>query len=311
MPETSLISIVLTLYNKEQYIEETLFSIYCQTYKNWELIIVDDCSTDGSFEKAKSFCKKLWIENKCTFVQNKTNLWVAKTFEKGLKYVKWEWVAMCDGDDILMKNKLEENITYCKGSRIEFCYSDLIMINDNNEVIGLSRRKHIHVKHKNTSSKSLLHKNHIVWSSIFFSAIIIPKLQEIWFPKTIYQDQWIAIFASLTAAKMWYIYKPLVYYRRCKNCITYSSITGNKEILDNHLKIIESYITIIRSILEQKKLKKEKWMKEYLQVLQVFSRFLQGDESFLQVFRIMVNTRNFRLLYRLIICYFRIYLIRK
>ena len=59
MKHNDFISIVLTLYNKAQYIEETIFSTYKQRYINRELIIVDDCSTDGSFEIAKSFCEKI------------------------------------------------------------------------------------------------------------------------------------------------------------------------------------------------------------------------------------------------------------
>ena len=218
--ETPLISIVLTLYNKAPYIDETIFSIYKQTYTNRELIIVDDCSTDGSFEIARSFCEKLWMTDKCKFIQNEKNLRVAKTFERGLQEAKGDWISMCDGDDILMKNKLEENLKFCQEKNIDFCHSDLTTIDENNNIINDSRIKQAHLNVNNKEYDKLIYGWNATWSSIFFAKKIWDKLKKYGFPRDIPQDRWILVYTSINQYNIWFIEKSLVYYRRCKSCIS-------------------------------------------------------------------------------------------
>ena len=95
-----LVSIVLTSYNKIDYIKEQIQSIYNQTYENWELIICDDLSTDGSIE----YLQQLSINNKkikCIF--HEKNLGLCKNFESGLVECKGKYVAVCDADDAGVK----------------------------------------------------------------------------------------------------------------------------------------------------------------------------------------------------------------
>jgi len=204
----NLISIILTLYNKRPFIEETIFSIYNQTYTNRELIIVDDCSTDESFEIAKSFCKKLWIIEKCKFVQNEKNLWVAKTFERWLQEATWEYIAMCDWDDILIKDKLEKNISFCNQWNYDFIYSYCIPIDDNNNVIW----KPIILNFK------WYKKSFRFWvaigSSIFFSSKHLTQLLSIGFPYNIAQDFFVEIFSCFNNHRIWEQKEVLYYYRK-------------------------------------------------------------------------------------------------
>lgn len=232
-----LISIVLTLYNKAPYIEETIFSIYKQTYTNWELIIVDDCSTDGSFEIAKSFCEKLWITKKCKFIQNEKNLRVAKTFERWLKEVKGDWISMCDGDDILMKNKLEENLKFCTENHVDFCYSDMMIINEYNTPSWFTLKKLWIHAYRNKFNDNICNCC-AVWSSIFFSSSLGQDLAKDGFMDHMYQDWWSVLYASLKWYTIQYINHPLIYYRRCNTSITWNMYEGkekesNQKILSN------------------------------------------------------------------------------
>lgn len=246
----NLISIILTLYNKAPYIEETIFSIYKQSYKNWELIIVDDCSTDWSFEIAKAFCEKLWISNKCKFIQNEKNLWVAKTFERWLKESKWDWIAMCDWDDILMKNKLQKNLEYCIKNNIDFCYSDLTAINERNNILYFSYFKKFKTNLKHDKFENFIIRWNAIWSSIFFWKRLKDILKETWFPPFIYQDRWAILIASaIENIKIWVIKEPLIFYRRCEECITRDNyIRNNYEILQERKKIMETEIMIFNYI---------------------------------------------------------------
>lgn len=228
MKNVGLISIVLTLYNKAPYIEETIFSIYKQTYTNWELIIVDDCSTDWSFEIAKSFCEKLWIIDKCKFIQNEKNLRVAKTFERGLKEAKWDYISMQDGDDILMKDKLEKQFLVCEEKKIDFCFCWYIEIDENNNVIDnkISLLDCLSDKlfFKNPNYKFFLVVNgNAIWTWIFFSKKICRWLLKLWFPSWSYQDYFATVWNDLLGWSPLKMKESLFYYRRCWHCITYEN----------------------------------------------------------------------------------------
>ena len=284
-----LISIVLTLYNKAPYIEETLFSIYKQTYTNRELIIVDDCSTDGSFEIAKSFCKKIWITEKCKFIQNEKNLRVAKTFERGLREAKGDWISMCDGDDILMKNKLEENLKFCRENHVDFCHSDMITIDENNNFLSSSAMKTFAINVYNHEVSNLISHCCATGSSIFFSGTLGHNLKKDGVFPTMYQDWWCVLYASLQWYKIWYINKALAYYRRCLSCITWHVHEGkvqktNKDCLKHWITDLKEeqgkMDFILRKQLYSTREQKERLTK-HIDLNQQFITFLESNKLLL------------------------------
>lgn len=99
-----LISILMPTYNVFPYIEEAVNSIIHQTYDKWELIIVDDCSTDGTYEKLLEIEKK---DPRIFLYRNNENRKICKTLNKALSYAKGKYIARMDGDDISLPNRLE------------------------------------------------------------------------------------------------------------------------------------------------------------------------------------------------------------
>lgn len=101
------ISVVLSSYNGERYITEQLESLYGQTLKADEIIIIDDCSTDNTVNIIESFIKKnnldTWI-----LIKNSTNLGWKKNFIKGFKIAKGDLIFPCDQDDIWHKDKIQK-----------------------------------------------------------------------------------------------------------------------------------------------------------------------------------------------------------
>ena len=98
-----LVSIALCTYNGEAYLKEQLDSLIDQTYPNCEIIIVDDCSKDGTVDILKQYANeypqiKLYI--------NSENLGYTKNFEKAINLCNGEYIALCDQDDIWDKNKI-------------------------------------------------------------------------------------------------------------------------------------------------------------------------------------------------------------
>lgn len=97
-----MFTVVIPLYNKEKYILETVESVLAQDFKDFELIIVNDGSTDGSLSKIQN------ISDPRISIINKENTGVSQTRNTGLSSAKFDWIAFLDGDDLWAPNHLSE-----------------------------------------------------------------------------------------------------------------------------------------------------------------------------------------------------------
>ncbi|WML36751.1 glycosyltransferase family 2 protein [Clostridium sp. OS1-26] len=104
-----LVSIIMPCYNSENYIEEAIKSVIGQTYENWELIIIDDCSNDNSISIVKKYCMQ---DKRILFYQNEKNIGTAKTRNKGVEFAKGQYIAFLDSDDIWYKEKLNKQVFF-------------------------------------------------------------------------------------------------------------------------------------------------------------------------------------------------------
>jgi len=101
-PESPLVSIIIPCYNGGAFINEAISSILAQTYTNWELIIIDDGSTDNS----KEIITSRLDNKKIRLLENKRNLGIARTKNKGVRNSKGEFLAFLDQDDVWAEDKL-------------------------------------------------------------------------------------------------------------------------------------------------------------------------------------------------------------
>ena len=85
------------MYNSENYIEDTVNSVLKQTYKNWELLIIDDGSSDKSMEIAEKYRDK---DSRIKLLQNEKNCGVVKTRNNGIKNANGRYIAFLDSDDL-------------------------------------------------------------------------------------------------------------------------------------------------------------------------------------------------------------------
>ncbi|MDC7286907.1 glycosyltransferase [Blautia schinkii] len=114
-----LVSIIMPSYNTAQYIAETIQWVINQTYQNWELIIVDDCSTDDTdivVEKIK--------DPRIKYIKNERNSGAAVSRNRALRIANGRWVAFLDSDDLWKPEKLEKQIRFMTKKKCYFSYTD-------------------------------------------------------------------------------------------------------------------------------------------------------------------------------------------
>ena len=128
-----LVSIIMPSYNTGKFIQETIDSVINQTYDNWELIIVDDCSSDNTDEIVKSI-----KDDRIFYLKNKKNSGAAVSRNKALKMAKGKWIAFLDSDDLWMPQKLEKQVRFMEENHYYFSYTDYEEINEDGQRTGVS-----------------------------------------------------------------------------------------------------------------------------------------------------------------------------
>ncbi len=113
-----LVSIVVPVYNAEKYIEKTIQMVKEQTYTEWELLLVDDCSKDSSVEKIKPF-----LSDRIHLIRQEVNGGAAQARNTGIDYMKGRYLAFLDADDVWKKEKLEKELAFMKEKDCAFCFT--------------------------------------------------------------------------------------------------------------------------------------------------------------------------------------------
>jgi len=121
------ITVLLSVYNDEKYIGESIDSILDQTFKDFELLIVDDCSTDGTVDVIRKY-----KDSRIRLVVNKKNVDITRSLNKGLKLARGKYIARLDSDDVSIPKRLEKQFNFLEdnkdyaavGSRTEYIDGD-------------------------------------------------------------------------------------------------------------------------------------------------------------------------------------------
>ena len=115
----ALVSIIMPAYNSERYIEEAIKSVICQTYKEWELFVIDDGSTDSTAALVEAVALK---DSRVKLVRLKFNQGVAAARNKGLELAKGRYIAFLDSDDLWLPQKLEKQIAFMDENNYSFTF---------------------------------------------------------------------------------------------------------------------------------------------------------------------------------------------
>lgn len=116
---SDMISIIMPSYNSEKYIKKSIESVIKQTYIFWELIIIDDCSSDNTINIISEF-----KDERIRLIQNTENSGAAISRNKGLKLAKGKYVAFLDSDDIWADEKLSTQVDFMEKNNYDFTFTD-------------------------------------------------------------------------------------------------------------------------------------------------------------------------------------------
>jgi len=126
-----LVSIITPVHNGKKYIKETIDSVLSQTYSNWELIIVDDCSSDGVLE----YIKEHYDDARIKIFSNKQNKGAGKTRNTAISKASGRFLAFLDSDDVWLPTKLEKQIKFMDDNDYKITYTDYVFIDEGSKKI--------------------------------------------------------------------------------------------------------------------------------------------------------------------------------
>ena len=129
----NLVSIIMPSWNTAQFIAESIQSVINQTYKNWELLIVDDCSTDDTDNIVEPFLTDARIK----YFKNEKNSGAALTRNRAMREAKGEWIAFLDSDDLWMPEKLEKQIRFMNEHNYTLSFTEYEKIDEENRTLNI------------------------------------------------------------------------------------------------------------------------------------------------------------------------------
>ena len=236
------ISVIMAVYNAEKYIDESIKSTLNQTFKDFEFIIIDDCSTDNSLYIIKKYREK---NRRIVLISNKKNIGLIRSLNKGLKIARGKYIVRIDADDISLPDRFKIQFNYLEERpEIFLVGSSAYIIDEEDNLIGISR---IISKPKNIK-KGLSKSNCLIHPSIMFRNNKIVRYRE----KAFYCEDYDLYLQFLIKGKMLdNIDMPLIKYRLSLNSISfvktfYAKLFRKKmrELFLNEIKTGKNYYNL-------------------------------------------------------------------
>lgn len=208
-----LISVIMAAYNAEKTIEQAIDSVLNQTYSNFELLVVDDCSKDETVKMVKKFVEK---DSRVRLIYNAKNSGVSYTRKHGLDEAKGSWIAILDSDDAWRPEKLEKQIALQKRTSADLLFTGSAFMNSNGQTIDW----YLHAPAEVTY-RELLKQNVLSNSSALVRKELYAKHYAI--GDGMHEDFAIWLSILKEGKKAYGVDEPLLIYRVAK-----SSKSGNK-----------------------------------------------------------------------------------
>ena len=218
------ISVVTASYNYEDYIKETIQSVLDQTYENWELIIIDDCSSDNSVDVIRAF-----KDERIKLFINEKNLGLKDTVKRGIENATGEWIVFLESDDILAPDNIEKKVEIAKKySDVNLIFNDCEFFGDKAKVqdFTIALKKTRSLLRKKHYPKNMFYNFYLSNKIFTFSSVMVRRndLLNISFnpPMDCLLDWWLWVQLAYTG-KFYYIPELLTKWRLHTDSYIYKS----------------------------------------------------------------------------------------
>ncbi|MDB5154493.1 MAG: glycosyl transferase, partial [Mucilaginibacter sp.] len=222
-----LVSIALCTYNGEKFLKKQLDSILSQDYNNIEIIAVDDCSGDSTWDILQAYSR---LDNRLKPHKNDQNIGYIRNFEKAISLCGGDFIALADQDDIWKKDKIKISVKSIKDCILVYHNSDFI--DENDKRIGHSTMASKHRMYDGESCLPLILSNCISGHATLFKKELIQYVLPL--DSNYYHDWWIS-YVAFNIGKVKFINKVLVHYRQHKDSIT--DLLGLRKSIVYHRKL--------------------------------------------------------------------------
>lgn len=224
------ISVLIANYNNSRYVAEAIESVLKQTFKNWELIVIDDCSTDNSAQIIESFKDK-----RIRFYRNEKNIGYIGVLKRGASLAQSEIIGILDSDDALAKNALEEIVKAYRGHpECGFVYSQFIFCDKN-----LNPVKRGNCKFMPQGRSNLFDLYAIAFRTYKKSCYYKTAGYD---EEILYAEDRDIIFKMEEVADFYFVDKILYKYRRIPNSQTTDPVKAERSRISNALAKYNAYM---------------------------------------------------------------------
>jgi len=218
------VTILMCTFNGEEYIEDQLDSLQCQTYQNWRLIVSDDGSTDKTLRILNQY-KKKWGAKKIQIVKG-PQFGFSANFMSLLQNKKYggDYFFLSDQDDVWMPKKIEDYLTIFKIKKVSLIGGSSVYVDQKLCKIGHS----LIYSHRPSFSNALV-QSMFGGNTIAFNAKLKNKIESINSKNPSSYDWFLYIFTTLIGNHVYYMQEPKIFYRQHQHCLVGSN-TGLKNI---------------------------------------------------------------------------------
>ncbi len=238
-----MISVIIPVHNAEKYISDTMMSVAVQEYKDWEMILVNDHSEDGSVDVIKDFIahrKEKGDPREIRLLHTSEKRGAANARNLGIDDAKGDYIAFLDADDMWEPEKLKEQISFQEKIGAEFTFTGYEFADEN----GASVDKIVNVPFR-MDYRAALKNTTIFTSTVMFDARKLSK-DTMHMPDVPSEDTacWWKILK--TGVPAWGLNRPLTIYRRSGGTLSSNKLTAIKRIWNLYRNV--EHLSLIRSV---------------------------------------------------------------
>ena len=227
-----LVSVIMPVYNGEKYVKEAIESILNQTYKNFEFIIIDDCSTDTTPEILRSFS-----DSRIRSVTNEYNLRIAKSLNIGMEIARGKYIARMDADDISYPDRLYKQVDFLEKN------PEIGMVGTGIKLFGEMNRIKLRPETFEENQIRLLFQTCCTHPSIMFRKLLIQNFNIQYSSEFVPTEDYLFIFDFSKISRINNLKEVLFKYRTFSKIISDEKYKNTRENLGYRIRkqIFEHY----------------------------------------------------------------------